>query len=77
MGTHRNYLYEIFLAPKTHVKITRPGSKTEDPGVVSLARSTFVEIDHEIISTVILLLIQEGLLSVTVESMCTKYWVDA
>ena len=37
---------------------------------------TFVEIDHEIISTVILLLplIQEGMLSVTRESMCTTYW---
>ena len=73
----RTISMRFFLAPKTHVKITRPGSKTEHPGVVSLARSTFVEIDHEIISTVILLLIQEGLLSVTIESMCTKYWVDA
>ena len=50
------------------------------PGVASSipARShTFAEIDHEIISTVILLLplIQEGLLSVTSESMCTKYWL--
>ena len=37
------------------------------------------EIDYEIISTVILLLllIQEGLLSVTSESMCTKYWLSA
>ena len=46
------------------------------------ARShTFVEIDHEIISTVILLpfrwIIQEGLLSVTSESMCTNYWLTA
>ena len=54
-------------------------SLTADPGVASLipARShTFVEIDHEIISTLILLLtlIQEGLLSVTSKSMCTKYW---
>ena len=34
----------------------------------------FVEIDHEIFSTVFLLLplIQEGLLSVTSERMCTK-----
>ena len=40
---------------------------------------TFMEIDHEIISTVILLLrlIQGGLLSVTSESMCTKYWLTA
>ena len=58
---------------------------TADPGVASLipARShTFVEIDHEIISTVILLpsavrLIQEGLLSDTSESMCTNYWLTA
>ena len=44
------------------------------------ARShTFVEIDQEIISTAILPLplIQEGLLSVTSESMCTKYWLTA
>ena len=51
---------------------------TADPGVASWipARShTFVEIDHDIISTAILSLplIQEGLLSVTSESMCTKY----
>ena len=38
---------------------------------------TFIEIDCEIISTVILLplLIQEGLLSVTSQLMCTKYWL--
>ena len=37
--------------------------------------NTFVEVDHEIFSIVILLLsvIQEGILSVTSESMCTKY----
>ena len=43
-----------------------------------LAQShTFVEIDYEIISAAILLLplIQGGLLSVTNESMCTKYWL--
>ena len=54
------------------------GSATADPGVGILipARSNnFVEIDHEIISTVFLLipLIQEGLLLVTSECMCTKY----
>ena len=55
-------------------------SLTADPGVVSLIPAqyhTFVEIDHEIISMVILLLplIQEGLVAVTSEStcMCTKY----
>ena len=38
--------------------------------------NVFVEIGHEIISTVILslLLIQEGQWSVTGEGMCTKYW---
>ena len=57
-------------------------SLTADPGVASLilTRSpTFLEIDHEIISSPILLfpLIQEGLLSVKIESMCTKYWLIA
>ena len=50
---------------------------TADPGVASSITTqshSFVEIDHEIISAVILLLllIQEGLLSVTSESMFTK-----
>ena len=46
-----------------------------DPGL----SHTFVEIDHEIISMVILLLplTREELLSVTNESMCTKYWLTA
>ena len=50
-----------------------------DPGVASLIPAlshTLVEIDNEIISTVILL-IQEGLLSVTSKSICTKYWFTA
>ena len=57
-------------------------SPTADPGVTSLIPAlshTFVEIDHEneIISTAILHpLIQEGLLSATCESMCTKYWLN-
>ena len=56
-------------------------SPIADPGITSLIpvlSNTFVEIDHEIISTTILLLrlIQEGL-SVTSESMCTKYWLNA
>ena len=40
---------------------------------------TFVEIDHDIISTVILFLplIQEGILSITSERMCTKYCLTA
>ena len=38
---------------------------------------SFVEIDHEIFSTVILSLplIQEGKLSVTCEILCTGYWL--
>ena len=52
---------------------------TADPGVASSipARShTFVEIDHEIIATVILLP-SADLLSVISESMCTNYWLTA
>ena len=59
-------------------------SLTADPGVASLvlARShTFVEIDHEINfyghSPPFRWIIQEGLLSVTSESMCMKYWLTA
>ena len=54
-------------------------SLTADQGVASSipAQShNFVEIDHEIISTVILLPSAESL-SVTSESMCTKYWLTA
>ena len=55
---------------------------TADPGVTSSISAwfnTFVEIDHENVSMVILLLtlIEEGLLSVTSESMCKKYWLTA
>ena len=55
---------------------------TADPGIANLIKAqshTFIEIDHEIISTVslLLLLIQEGLLSFTSKSMCTKYWLTA
>ena len=54
-----------------------------DPGLVSLilARShTLVENDHEIIFSMVILLlwlIQEGSVSVTSNSMCTKYWLSA
>ena len=50
-------------------------SQTTEPGVASLSH-TFMGIDHEIISKVILLFprIHEGLLSVTSERMCMKYW---
>ena len=57
---------------------------TADPGITSLIpvwSHSFVEIDYEIISKIILLpsaeLIQEGLLSVTSKSMCTKHWLTA
>ena len=52
-----------------------------DPGVVGLIPAgphILVGIDHNILSMVsLLLLIQEGLLSVTSESMCTEYWLTA
>ena len=45
-----------------------------DPSQVQYFRG----FDHEIFSTVILLLlIQVGMLSVTSKSMCTKYWLTA
>ena len=55
-------------------------SPIADPAVASSIPApthTFMEIDHEITSMIILLLplIHEGLLSVTRESMCTKYWL--
>ena len=57
-------------------------SMIADTGVLSLMPvrpDTFMETDHGIFSMVILLLplIQEGLLSVTSESMCTEYWFTA
>ena len=63
-------------------------SLTADPGIASSipARShTFVEIDHEIISTVILLPSAESFkkgccqlqAKVCARSMCTKYWLTA
>ena len=53
-----------------------------DPGVASSIPAQphiLVEIEHEIFSTVILLLplIQEGLFSVTSDSMCTVYCLTA
>ena len=57
-------------------------SQIADPGDVSLIPAplhTFVEIDHEMFSKVILLLqmIQEVLLSVTSESMRMESWLIA
>ena len=48
-------------------------SRIPDPGVMSSIPARphiFVEIDHEILFP----LIQEGLLSVKSDSMCTEYW---
>ena len=59
--------------------LTTDAGLTADPGVASSipARShTFVEIDHEIISTVILHP-QEGLFSVASKCMRTKNWLTA
>ena len=63
--------------------VATDASLTADLGVASLipAQShTSVEIDHEKISRVILLpsaFIQERLLSITSESMCTMNWLTA
>ena len=71
----------------SHSSLTGPCSAVgsnplADSKVTSLIQAqshTFVKIENEIISLVILLLllIQEGLLSVASESMCTKYWLTA
>ena len=59
--------------------VSAVSNASADPGVACSipTRSHTLKIDHEIISTVILLLPlnQEGLLSVTSESMCAKYWL--
>ena len=54
----------------------RPGGRQFDPRQGQ--QHSFVEIDHEIFSTVILSLplIQEGQLSVSDERIC-KYWLTA
>ena len=73
--------YFLFLPGRVAQSVTclaTDACLTADPGVVSsipVRSHTFVEIDHEIISTVILLpsgdLFKKGCLSVTRESMCT------
>ena len=58
-------------------------SLTADPGIASSIPTCpyFMEIDHEIISTVILLpspeSFKKGCWSVPGKSMCTKYWLTA
>ena len=60
--------------------LTEDKCLTADPGVASpipAQSHTFMETDHEIILRPFSFLkpIQEGLLLVTSESMCTKYWL--
>ena len=74
--SHLEILQNYLLGPITQ----SVASPTADLGITSsiLAQShNFMEIVREIISMVILLLplIQEKLLSVTSESMCTEYWL--
>ena len=56
-------------------------SSTKEPGVASSipAPHAFLQIDHEIISMVILLptLRQEGLMSVSSENMRMIFWLNA
>ena len=80
LGIVECWVIIMFRSVKDIVQLV--ASLTADPGVASSipAQShTFVEIDHEIFSTIILLfpLKQEGLLSFITESMCTKYRLTA
>ena len=67
----------INIKAEIHKKLFRVVSKFADTGVMSLILArlhTFVETDHKIFSVIYLLpLIQEGLLSVIRENMCTEY----
>ena len=74
---HFNCVFSV--CKSTHLGLSQDASLTPDPGVASSIRvgsNTFVEIDHGH-STPFYWIIQEGLLSVTSESMCTKYWLTA
>ena len=69
-----------FLGPPRSTDKTTLIIKVEQSVVSSIADTgtgpnTFVEVDHEIFSIVIFLfsVIQEGILSVTSESVCKKY----
>ena len=60
---------------RMHVRLVIRRSRVDTP----VRHHSFVEIDHEIFSLVILslLLIQEGKLSVTCKRICTEYWLTA
>ena len=67
---------QVFLQGPVTQSVASP---IADPGVISLIPAqphTFVEIDCKTFSMIILilLLIQEVLLSVARESTCTEYW---
>ena len=71
---HAHIFWTVLLGPIAHLAV----SPIANPRVVNMIKDqshTFVEIDHEIFATVILLLplIQEGLMSVTSESMFMKH----
>ena len=88
-GKQKNFTYPSFekanmiCLENGNLSSKQPGLvASPDPGVASsipAQSATFLEINHEIISMVIQLLplIQEGLLSVSSENMCTRYWLAA
>ena len=68
---------QMFRVAQSVKCLATDASLTADPGVassISTRSHTFVEIHHEIISTVI---DSRRVLSVTSVSMCTKYWLTA
>ena len=73
----------LTIVAQSVTRLAKDASLTADPGVASSipARSrTFVEIDHEIISTVILLPSAESFkkgCSQLHAKLCTKYWLTA
>ena len=78
------YAYNGHSVAQSVTCLATDASLIADPGVASSisARShTFVEINHEIIfyghSPPFRCIIKEGLLSVTSECVCTKYWLTA
>ena len=79
------FLFLIYMPGRVAQSVTclaTDACLTADPGVASsipVRPHTFVEIDHEMISTVILLPSADSFKnqSVTSESMCTNYWLTA
>ena len=67
-----SHIYNAYKLAVGSQSVCRSSGREFDPGW----SHTFVEIDHELFSKIIilLLLIQEGLLLVISESMCTNDW---